>query len=145
MSVNLKQMKKTILIIVCVGIISHIFAQKSFYEQVKEPDSILSVYLEKDTSIVYSIDSLRVCNKVYLVFENKSSDSIVLFSKFKHFSSVFQYVPGFFVDFYFNHRLVMPHWGEMRPDYFEFSNGKTPIPPYAKVKFGILLLRLFLT
>ena len=133
-------MKKTILIIVFAGMICHILAQKSFYEQVKETDSILSIYLERDTNVVYrAIDSLAIYNNVFLVFENKSSDSIVLSSNFENFDGVCEYRSGILMHFYFNHKLGMLSWGELRPKFFNFSNGKTPIPPHSKVRFEIPL------
>ncbi|GHT11871.1 hypothetical protein FACS189432_08020 [Bacteroidia bacterium] len=124
-------MKKLILVTVLfVGLINPIYAQKSFYEQVNEPDSIFSVYLEKDT-----ISSYR---RVYLVFKNNSSDSIVLKSNFEHFSS-FRYSPGIYINFYINHLLGLPNWGDLRPDYFKFSEGQTHVPPKAIIRFPIEL------
>jgi hypothetical protein len=122
-------MKNLILIAVFAGLISHIYAQKSFYERVQEPDSIFSVYLEKDTLNAHSL---------FLVFENRSSDSIILVSDFKNFSA-FEYTPGFLINFYFNQELGLPTWGELRPDYYRFSEGRSPAPPRSIIRFPIEL------
>jgi hypothetical protein len=123
-------MKKLILVIVFAWLINHVYAQKSFYEQIQEPDSIFSIYLEEDTLHSRSI---------YLVFKNNSSDSIVLKSDFENFDTRFKSRPGFLICFYFNHELGLPNWGESRPDHFKFSNGVTQVSPRSKIRFQIEL------
>lgn len=125
-------MKKLILVTVLfVGLISPIFAQQSSYVRVHEPDSIFSVYLEEDT-----VSSYR---SVYLVFKNNSSDSIILRSKFEHISDYVYHSPGILINFYINHLLGLPNWGDLRPDYFKFSEGQTHVPPKAIIRFPIEL------
>jgi len=122
-------MKKVILITAFALQISCAPAQKSFYERVQEPDSIFSVYLEEDTLNIYS---------VFLVFENKSQDSIMLTSNFENFFE-FRYSPGILINFYFNHELGLPTWGDLRPDYYNFKDGWEPISPLSIIKFPISL------
>jgi len=116
---------------VFIGLVSNAYTQQSFYERVHESDSIFSVYLEEDTlSTIYS---------VFLVFENKSQDSIILVSNFENFMTKFSYSPGILINFYFNHELGLPNWGSLYPEYYKFSEGRTPVPPCSVIKFPISL------
>jgi hypothetical protein len=112
-------------------LINPVKAQQPFYEKVREQDSIFSVYLEEDT--------LNDYYSVFLVFKNKTSDSIVLTSKFEYFIDRLYYTPGIYINFYIKQELGLLNWGELRPEYFKFSNGKTHVPPRSIIRFPIVL------
>ena len=112
-------------------LIDPVKAQQCFYEKVRERDSIFSVYLEEDT--------LHDYHSVFLVFKNETSDSIVLASNFEYFIDRFYYIPGIYINFYINQELGLLNWGELRPEYFKFSNGKTHVPPRVIIRFPIAL------
>jgi hypothetical protein len=118
-------MKKLILITVLfMGIISYSYSQE------QEIDTIFSVRIETDTMDYYS---------VYLVFENISNDSILLISSFRNFLWEFRHGPGFRINFYFDHKLGLPNWGESPPNNYIYSNGETFFAPHSIVKIPINL------
>jgi hypothetical protein len=130
-------MKKIILLTAVLSITltcNDIFAQIADYQkQALEPDTIFSVYLEKDTVNSY--------HSVFLVFENISNDSILLFSRFKLFFDRFITGNGlgFMMTFYRNGQEVMPSWGQWPDDQYVFSGGKTYMPSHSIIRFRICL------
>jgi hypothetical protein len=115
-----------------VSICTNTFAQMADYQKkALEPDTIFSVYLEKDTANRF--------HSVFLVFENTSNDSILLFSRFKLFFDRFITGSelGFMMNFYQNGQNVMPTWGQWPYEQYVFSDGKTRMPPHSIIRFRI--------
>ena len=87
----------------------------------------LNVYLEKSQKHPYGVN---------LVFENNSSDTILLFTRFHNFSLGREMVQntGIAIHYYYNDQLFSFNWGEMPPRFFSFSKGFTLINPKSSVK-----------
>ena len=119
-----------------------LYAQMSEEEHLKsilEPDTVFVVYLEADT--------LPRGYTVFLVFENITGDSILLFSNFKLYRYGFApgWGRGFAMNFYLNggDKPLMPNWGQWDEEVFKFSDdkhdGKILMPPHSIIRFRIPL------
>ena len=124
-------MKKTIIttILLLMIVINQGQAQ-SYYDQIAQPDSVFSVYVEQDTTNYYS---------VYLVFENISNDSILLISNFRNFTEQIEPGPGFRIKFFLNHNQIMPNRGELPIDSYTYFEGRTHVAPFSIIKYPVAL------
>jgi len=75
--------------------------------------------------------------KIKLIFENVSSDTILLFSNFKNYRENFSAAPGIRISFYRNHQFFFPQEGENPTKYYKIGDGRIKIHPKSKIEYEI--------
>ena len=100
-----------------------------------ERDSVFVVYIENDTT-EYDTQNNRIC----IVFENTSNDTIVLFSKFDYYYASTPGGLGYSLFFYHNKRPVLPEWGDSFPKYYIYKGNRiTEVAPKEVIKMVMSL------
>lgn len=97
-------------------------------------DSVFVVHIENDATTSHLLN-----NRIYIVFENISNDTIMLFSEFKNYYGDYPGISGYSLHFYCNKKLVLPVEEEMPPQYYAYKNGRVKVAPKEIVKMKMSL------
>lgn len=108
-----------------------LFALNSF---ALEKDSVFVVYIENDTTNYELLN-----NRIHIVFENISNDTIILFSEFKNYDGQYPGSFGYSLHFYYNKKLVYTRGGETIPQYYTYKDGRVKVAPKEVVKMKMYL------
>ena len=99
----------------------------------------------KDSLLVYLVESDSVLS-VDIVFENISTDTVIISGKFKNFYSEWESSEGIGIRTYSNGKIfTLANYGDMQSaNYIKLSNARFIfLPPRSKMKFNINLSRYF--
>jgi hypothetical protein len=93
----------------------------------------------QDSEFLVSLEINSENDQVYIVFENTTTDSLIIFSTFERFD-IEAVSSGFVLEFYNRQgELMLVEWGSYLSRVYEYENGRTSVGALQAVKFPIWL------